>query len=125
MTWLAIATGGALGSVARHVVNRLVHEHWLATRFPAATVIVNLTGCLIIGVLAGLIAADRLAMRPQWREFVFVGVLGGFTTFSTFGLDTLLLARTHSTGYAALNVGVQVIGGLAAVWVGYQLGAKG
>ena len=123
MTWLAIATGGALGSVARHAVNRIVHEQWLTTRFPAATVIVNVTGCFVIGVLAGLIAAERITLRAHWREFVFVGVLGGYTTFSTFGLDTLLLTRSHSAGYAALNVGAQVVGGLAAVWVGYQLGA--
>lgn len=58
------------------------------------------------------------------REFIFVGLLGGFTTFSTFGLDTFPLARTHSAGPAAVNVAIQVVGGLAAVWLGYQLGAK-
>ena len=62
-------------------------------------------------------------MPFHWREFVFVGLLGGFTTFSTFGLDTFLLARTHSVGYALLNVGLQVVGGLAAVWVGYRISA--
>jgi CrcB protein len=61
-------------------------------------------------------------MSAYWREFVFVGILGGFTTFSTFGLDTLLLARSHAAGWAALNVGGQVAGGLLAVWLGYQLG---
>jgi CrcB protein len=84
--------------------------------------VVNLLGCLVIGWLAGLIASDRIAMRPNWREFVFVGVLGGFATFSTFGLDTLLLARTHSAGPAALDVALQVVGGLVAVWLGCQLG---
>ena len=121
--WLAVAAGGALGSVARHGVNRLVHQAWPLMRFPLATVIVNLVGCAVIGLLAGLIAAGRLPMRANWREFVFVGLLGGFTTFSTFGLDTFLLARTHSAGQAAVNVAVQVIGGLAVVWVGYLLGA--
>jgi fluoride exporter len=85
-------------------------------------VIVNVTGCFVIGLLAGLLASERIALRLHWREFVFVGLLGGYTTFSTFGLDTFLLTRTHSMGYAALNVGAQVIGGLMAVWVGYQLG---
>jgi CrcB protein len=123
MVWMAVAVGGALGSMARHGVNHLVHVRWLATKFPAGTVVVNLLGCLVIGVLAGLLASNRIAMRPNWREFVFVGVLGGFTTFSTFGLDTFLLARTHSAGQAALNVALQVVGGLVAVWLGYQLGA--
>jgi len=124
MTWIAIAVGGALGSVARHGVNHLVHVRWLTTRFPISTVIVNVAGCLVIGLLAGLLASERIALRAHWREFVFVGLLGGFTTFSTFGLDTLVLSRAESAGPAALNVGLQVIGGLAAVWLGYHLGAR-
>jgi fluoride exporter len=122
MTWIAIAVGGALGSVARHAVNHVTHAHWLSTRFPAGTVAVNLAGCLIIGLLAGLVAVERIRFPFYWREFVFVGLLGGFTTFSTFGLDTLLLARTHSGWMALVNVLAQVVGGLAAVWFGYQLG---
>jgi fluoride exporter len=116
MTWLAVAVGGAIGSVARHGVNLVVH-----TRFPLGTVIVNLFGCFVIGLLAGLIASERIAMRANWREFVFVGLLGGFTTFSTFGLETFVLSRI-TPAQAALNVAVQVVGGLVAVWVGYQLG---
>jgi CrcB protein len=88
-------------------------------------VIVNISGCFVIGLLAGLIASDRIGLRLHWREFVFVGLLGGYTTFSTFGLDTYLLARTHSAGLALINVGSQVIGGLAAVWIGYQMGVLG
>ena len=124
MTWLAIAVGGALGSLARHALNGLIHTRWLATRFPVGTVVVNVAGCFVIGLLAGLIASERIALRLHWREFVFVGMRGGVTTFSTFGLDTRLLARTHSVAWAALNVGLQVIVGLAAVWVGYAIGAR-
>lgn len=120
MTWIAIGVGGAVGSMARHAVNQAVHSHWLGARFPGGTVVVNLAGCLVIGLLAGALASGRMALPLHWREFVFVGLLGGFTTFSTFSLDTLLLARTHSMGYAALNVGLQVIGGLAAAWLGYR-----
>jgi CrcB protein len=121
MTWLAVAVGGALGSVARHGVNHLVQLYAL-TRFPFSTVAVNLVGCFVIGLLSGLIASGRIALPYYWREFVFVGLLGGFTTFSTFGLDTFVLARTHSVGYAAINVAVHVVGGLVAVWLGYRLG---
>lgn len=121
MTWLAIGIGGAIGSLARHGVNYLVHVRWLTTRLPLGTVRVNLVGCFVIGMLAGLIASARIALHAHWREFVFVGLLGGFTTFSAFGLDTFLLSRT-TPAQAAFNVAVQVIGGLAAVWAGYQLG---
>lgn len=125
MTWIAIAVGGALGSLARHAVNHVAHTHWLSARFPAGIVAVNVSGCFVIGLLAGLLAAERIAMRLYWREFVFVGLLGGFTTFSTFGLDTFLLSRTHSAGQAAMNVVAQVGGGLVAVWIGYHAGVAG
>jgi CrcB protein len=118
----AVAVGGAIGSVARHLVNQLAHAVWLSSRFPPGTAIVNLSGCVIIGLLAGLIAADRLTLPAPWREFVFVGLLGGFTTFSSFGLDTFLLARTQPPVDALLNVAVHVVGGMLAVWVGYQIG---
>jgi CrcB protein len=122
--WIAVALGGALGSVARHAVNHVVHGYLLTTRFPVGTVVVNLVGCFVIGVLAGAIASHRFAFPFYWREFIFVGVLGGFTTFSTFGLDTFTLGATDSLASAVLNVAIQVIGGLLAVWVGYQLGVS-
>ena len=122
-TWVAIALGGALGSMARHAVNHAVHARWLAARFPAGTLAVNLLGCFVIGLLTGLLTSQRISMPASWREFVFVGVLGGFTTFSTFGLDTLMLARTHSSWQAVLNVAAHVVGGLAAVWAGFLIGS--
>jgi CrcB protein len=121
--WIAVAIGGALGSVARHAVNHLVHQRWLTTRFPVGTVIVNLVGCFVIGLLAALLVSERIALRVYWREFVFVGLSGGFTTFSTFGVDTFVLAQTESPLQAAVNVAAQVIGGVVAVAVGYQLGS--
>jgi CrcB protein len=111
--------------MARHAVNHVVHAHWLGARFPAATIVVNLSGCLLIGMLSGSVASSKLTLTPHWREFIFVGLLGGFTTFSTFGLDTFLLARTHSAGLAAVNVAVQVAGGFMAVALGYWMGTAG
>ena len=117
--WLAVAVGGALGSMARHGVNHLTRTYLLATNFPVATMTVNLIGCFAIGFLAGVSPQRIPFFRFYWREFAIVGVLGGFTTFSAFGLDTYTLARAHASTLAGLNVGVQVVGGLAAVWLGH------
>ena len=95
MTWLAIAIGGALGSIARHAVSHAVPP---VSPFPMAITLVNISGCLAIGLLAGLIAAERIVMSTVGREFVFVGLLGGFTTFSTFGLDTLFCCVRGPSG---------------------------
>jgi CrcB protein len=122
MAWLAVAIGGALGSVARHGVNLLVLHRWPTVAYPLATLAVNVAGCLIIGLLAGLIAADRLTIRFYWRELVFVGVLGGFTTFSAFGLDTITLLRA-SPSVALLSVGAQIVLGIGAAYIGFALGA--
>ena len=121
---MAIAVGGALRSLARHGVNQVVHGRWRGTRFPLGTAADNLVGCFIIGLLAGLLASDRMALRETTRQFIFVGLLGGFTTFSTFGLDTLTLARGGSSTQAALNIALQVVGGLVVVWAGYAIGMR-
>jgi len=122
--WIAVAIGGALGSVARHGLNHVIQGRWLDIRLPVGTVAVNIVGCFLIGLLTGMIASRRIALPLHWREFVFVGVLGGFTTFSTFGLDTYTLARSHSSEAAAINVAANMIGGLAAVWIGYGAGVR-
>lgn len=120
--WVAVAAGGALGSVARHAVNHLVQGQARFARFPWATLLVNVSGCLVIGLLAGLIASGRMPMRAGWREFVFVGLLGGFTTFSTFGLDTVTLLRAGATGDAFFNVAGNLVIGVGAVYAGLLIG---
>jgi CrcB protein len=122
MTWIAVAVGGALGSIARHWVN-LELAHRLDRAFPYATLVVNVAGCLAIGALAGLIAGERLPLTPLMRTFVFVGVLGGFTTFSSFGLDTFTLGHGGDHVAALWNVVGQVGLGLGGVWLGFYLGS--
>ena len=92
MIWLAVAFGGALGSMARHGVN-VFFAHTLERAVPYTTATVNLIGSAVIGLLAALIATGRLELSPAARTFVFVGILGGFTTFSSFMLDTLTLGH--------------------------------
>jgi len=120
MTWLAVATGGAIGSLLRHSVNvvvaSVVHQP-----SPYATAIVNLLGSFAIGLLAGAIAGGRLQLTPAGRTFIFVGIIGGFTTFSSFGLDTFTLAHTGRAAAAFWNVALQVGLGLAGVFAGFHL----
>jgi len=120
MVWLAVAVGGAAGSLARHGVN-VVFSRAFDRAVPFATATVNLVGASVIGMLAGLIASGRLRMSLEARTFVFVGVLGGFKTFSSYVLDTLTLAQGGEPALAASNVAVQTSLGLAAVWAGYKL----
>ena len=120
-TWIAVALGGALGSVARHTMNRFVSQQ-LTHAVPAATGTVNLVGCLIAGLITGLVVSGQIRMGMTARTFVFVGILGGFTTFSAFGLDTFTLIHEGRPIAAFANVLVQSAGGIAGVALGYALG---
>ena len=123
MIWVAIGTGGAIGSLARHGVNMLM-ARLAGQPTPLATASVNVVGCLIIGVLAGSLAGGRFHLSLAARAFVFVGLLGGFTTFSSFGLDTLTLAHEGREVAALWNVAGQVGLGLACTFGGYALGLR-
>ncbi len=117
---LAVALGGALGAVARYQLSLWVHARW-PTAFPTGTLVVNLVGCLALGVLAGAVDG-RAAMSPAARLFLGVGLLGAFTTFSTFELETLLALERGHAGVAVTYVAVSVLVGLAAVWMGVRVG---
>jgi CrcB protein len=120
---VAVALGGAIGSLARYGVNA-AFAHLFVRPVPFATTVVNLTGSAAIGVLAGLIASGRLTMTPTMRAFVFVGLLGGFTTFSSFMLDTLTLMQSGERALAVSNVIGQTAIGILAVCVCYFLAAR-
>ena len=120
MLWLAIAAGGALGSLARHGTNIAVHRAF-GESVPYATATVNVVGCLLIGALAGAVTSGHLRLTETARAFAFVGVLGGFTTFSSLGLDTFTLLRAGALAAALGNVAVQFGVGLASVFLGYRL----
>ena len=115
-----MALGGGLGSVARFKLSAWVLAHASDWKFPLGTFVVNVLGCLIAGIAAGL--AERYQLfSPDARLFLFVGILGGFTTFSAFGLETMFLLRRGDVWIAALNVFGSVACGLLVLWAGLKL----
>jgi len=114
---LLVGFGGFIGSVLRYLAGGFVQQTTKSIDFPFGTLAVNLIGCFIIGFLAQL-AEDRGVFTSESRLFVFTGFLGGFTTFSSFGNETLNLARDSQMMNAFANVGANVILGLCAVWLG-------
>ena len=117
---LLVGLGGFAGSVARYMLGGWLLHHTAQERFPWSTFAVNAAGCLAIGVLAGL--AERHALSsPGLRLFLFTGLLGGFTTFSAFGLETLFLLRRGEPWTAAAYVLASIAVGLLAVWLGMRL----
>ncbi|MDJ0781619.1 MAG: fluoride efflux transporter CrcB [Desulfosarcinaceae bacterium] len=120
LKFVIIAVGGAIGALARYGLGGLVQQLTQTASFPAGTLVVNLTGCLLIGIGGGLMEA-RQFFNPEMRAFLFIGFLGSFTTFSTFGLESFNLARDGQWLLAALNIGLSVMVGLAAVLAGSML----
>jgi CrcB protein len=114
---LLVGFGGFIGSVSRYLASGYVQQATKSIDFPYGTLAVNVIGCFIIGFLAQL-AEERGVFTSQSRLFVFTGFLGGFTTFSSFGNETLNLARDSQMMNALANVGANVILGLFAVWLG-------
>lgn len=116
--WVAI--GGAIGSVARFWLNEVGLKLWGGV-FPWGTVIANVTGSLLIGLIAALPAFGERDLLT--RQFLMVGIMGGYTTFSSFSLQTLTMLQHGHLGKAAINVGGSVVLCLLAVAAGYALGA--
>jgi CrcB protein len=120
-SYLVVAIGGALGSVGRFWFSGAVAQRFGET-FPAGTLLVNVSGSLIIGFFAALTGPDgRVWASPSFRQFFMIGVLGGYTTFSSFSLQTLALARDGEWLLATLNALGSFVLCLVAVWIGDYL----
>jgi CrcB protein len=114
--YIMVLLGGATGSLTRYVVGMAVMTR-LATRFPLGTMIINISGCFLIGILMTLFA-ESTQPHPNWRLALVVGFLGGYTTFSSFEWETLALVKDGGQWLALLNIAGSVVLGYGAVWLG-------
>ncbi|MGE0639784.1 MAG: fluoride efflux transporter CrcB [Thermoanaerobaculia bacterium] len=121
---LLAGLGGFVGSAGRYLVGGWVHRLVPASLFPWGTLTVNVLGCLLIGLLAGL-AELRQLFGADVRTFLLIGLLGGFTTFSSFAWETLALGRDAGLARAFGNIAAQLVLGLAAAWAGLALARIG
>ncbi len=120
---LLVALGGAFGSVGRYKLSGWLLHHAIDWKFPIGTFTVNVVGCLVAGILAGLAEKHDL-FSADARLLLFTGLLGGFTTFSAFGLETMFLVKRGELGVATLNVVLSVAAGLLALWIGLGAGSR-
>ena len=125
-TYLFIALGSALGGVGRFWIGGWVAERMTKTIFPWNTLVVNVTGSFVIGILGALTATEGKLLGPNLRSFLYyflmIGVCGGYTTFSSFSLQTLNLVRDGQWFYVFGNIIASVVVCLIAVWLGFLLG---
>ncbi|WP_024297200.1 fluoride efflux transporter CrcB [Methylomicrobium lacus] len=118
---IVIALGGACGSVVRFLVSSGVYQ-WLGRGFPYGTLAVNVIGSFLIGLLAEALILQRVTFALEYRAAILVGFLGGFTTFSSFSLETIYLIEQGALSKAALNIAGSVFACLLAVWLGLLAG---
>ena len=124
MTYLWIFIGGGLGSIARFAGSGLIARAFGET-FPCGTLLVNISGSFIIGLFASLTSPEgRWLVAPSFRQFFMIGICGGYTTFSSFSLQTLTLARDGEKLFAGLNAVLSLALCLLAVWLGDLLAAS-
>lgn len=123
MNWLWVALGGAVGAVARYAVG-VQAGRWLGTGWPWGTLAVNVLGGLLMGVLISWLALRGGADQERWRLFLGVGALGGFTTFSAFSLETILMLDRRGIGWATTYSAVSVIAAAGALYLGLNLARR-
>lgn len=116
---ILIGLAGLVGTLLRYWASGVAARR-LGEAFPWGTLLVNVAGCFLAGLLFQLLQ-ERFQVSPAWRATILVGFLGGFTTFSSFGLQTFALLREGEVGFAVLNVALSNLLGLLMVWVGYAL----
>ncbi len=119
MRILLLIVFGALGTLARYGLQGLV-QYRTGSAFPTGTLAVNLLGCFLLGGIAKY-ALHRLSISPEWRIGLTIGFMGAFTTFSTFGYETVKMLEDGEWGRAALYVALSVVGGILAVLAGIRL----
>ena len=117
---LFVGVGGFFGSIGRYLLSGAVYQLFPNLHFPIGTTVVNVLGCFLIGFTSALVEFRNL-LSPEVRVFLMIGVLGGFTTFSTFGYETIALLRDGAFLTGLANVLIQVIFGISAVWLGYSV----
>jgi fluoride exporter len=116
LRFFIVGLGGAIGTILRYIIGGLDYR-FSSGVFPVSTLVVNVTGSLIIGFLWGIV--DRFEISPNLRIFIFIGILGGYTTFSTFSIETFNLMRAGEYRIAFINSGLSVILSIGAVFSGY------
>jgi len=119
---IIIAAGGAIGAVFRFMVSNGVHN-LMGRGFPYGTLTVNVIGSFVMG-LSYVMLIERLNVSPEWRAFIVVGLLGAFTTFSTFSIETLVLIENSELSKAMLNVLLSVLLCVMGSWLGLILGRQ-
>jgi CrcB protein len=119
MNYVLVFVGGGLGSTLRHIVNIVSARH-LGTAFPYHTFIINITGSIVMGLIAGYLAFKGDASQP-WRLFLMTGILGGYTTFSAFSLDAAVLYERGAIGLALFYVLGSVVFSIAGLFAGLAL----
>lgn len=117
---ILVGLGGFLGTILRYGAGGLIGRLRAGWTFPLETLLINVLGCLALGWLAGL-SESRGVFSGTTRAFLFIGLLGGFTTFSTFGYETFQLLRGGQWSAALLSTGLQILLGLGGVWAGHTL----
>ena len=118
---VAVALGGSFGAVLRFLISNGVY-HWLGRGFPYGTLVVNVIGSFLMGLLVESLILQRIAITLEYRAAILVGLFGSLTTFSTFSLETVYLIEQGSWGKAALNVGISLFVCIFAVWLGLLVG---
>jgi CrcB protein len=120
LNMLLVGVGGFLGSIGRYLLSGAVYQLFPNLNFPTGTTAVNVSGCFLIGFTSALVEIRNL-LSPEIRIFLLIGMLGGFTTFSTFGYETIALLREGAYFSGLANVLIQVVVGISAVWLGYTV----